>query len=62
MENGNDFQWDLMIGHLRGLEFNNFGLQQIAELSCGAVTETHQHLKLTERLYTPTVMERFAAM
>ena len=34
MENGNDFQWDLMIGHLRGLQFNNFGLHQIAQLSC----------------------------
>ena len=62
MENGNDFQWDLMIGHLRGLQFNNFGLQQIAELSCGAVTETHQQLKLTERLYTPTAGERFDAI
>ena len=62
MENGNDFQWDLMIGHLRGLQFNNFGLHQIAQLSCGPVGETHQHHKLTERLYTPTVMERFAAM
>ena len=62
MENGNDFQWDLMVGQLRGLQFNNFGLHQIAQLSCGDVLETHQHHKLTERLYTPTVMERFAAM
>ena len=62
MENGNDFQWDLMIGHLRGLQFNNFGLQQIAELSCGDVLETHQHHKLTERLYTPTAGERFDAI
>jgi len=37
MENGNDFQWDLMIGQLRGLQFNNFGLHQIAQLSCGDV-------------------------
>ena len=58
----NDFQWDLMIGQLRGLQFNNFGLHQIAQLSCGDVIDTHQHLKLTDRLYTPTVMERFAAM
>ena len=62
MENQNDFQWDLMIGQLRGLQFNNFGLHQIAQLSCGDVIDTHQHLKLTDRLYTPTVMERFAAM
>lgn len=58
----NDFQWDLMVGQLRGIQFNNFGLHQVAKLSCGDVKEEVQHLKLTERLYTPTVMEKFAAM
>jgi hypothetical protein len=63
MENvKNDFQWGLMIGHLRGIQFNNFGLHAIAQLSCGEVTETHQYPLLTNRLYTPTVMEKFAAM
>lgn len=58
----NDFQWDLMIGQLRGIQFNNFGLHQVAQLSCGDVIETKEHLKLTERLYTPTKMEKFAAL
>jgi len=30
--NKNDFQWDLMIGQLRGIQFNNFGLHQVAQL------------------------------
>ena len=58
----NNFQWDLMVGQLRGIQFNNFGLQQVAELSCGPVKDTTEHLKLTQRLYTPTKMERFAAL
>jgi hypothetical protein len=62
MENKNDFQWDLMIAQLRGIQLNNFGLHQIAALSCGDVVEAKQYLKLTERLYTPTVMEKFASL
>lgn len=57
-----DFQWELMVGQLRGIQLNNFGLHQIAQLSCGPVVDTHQHLKLTDRLYTPTAGERFDAI
>lgn len=60
MENVRDsFQWDLMVGQLRGIQLNNFGLHQVAQLSCGPVRDTNQYLKLTERLYTPTAGERF---
>lgn len=62
MEKAGNFQWELMVGQLRGIQFNNFGLHQIAKLSCGDVLEKHQHLKLTERLYTPTAGERFDAI
>ena len=57
-----NFQWELMVGQLRGIQLNNFGLHQIAQLSCGPVVDTHQHLKLTDRLYTPTAGERFDAI
>ena len=60
MENiANNFQWELMVGQLRGIQLNNFGLHQVAQLSCGPVIDSTQHLKLTERLYTPTAGERF---
>jgi hypothetical protein len=62
MEKAGNFQWELMVAQLRGTKFNNFGLHLVAQLSCGDVIAVDQHLKLTERLYTPTVMERFAAM
>lgn len=62
MEKAANFQWELMVGQLSGIQFNNFGLHQIAKLSCGDVLETHQYNKLTERLYTPTAGERFDAM
>jgi hypothetical protein len=32
----------------------------MAELNIGEVTGSKQYLKLTERLYTPTIMEKFA--
>ncbi|MFZ9515483.1 MAG: hypothetical protein ACO29P_09650 [Bacteroidia bacterium] len=50
-----------MIAELKGEKFNNFGLNQLAQTQCGDVKESVQHLKLSNRLYTPTVMERFAA-
>lgn len=55
----NDFQWDLMVGQLRGVQFNNFGLHAVAQLSCGEVKEVQVHDLLTQRLYTPTAGERF---
>jgi hypothetical protein len=60
---GNDFQWDLMVMQLRNeYQLNNFGLHQIAQLSCGDVIESKQHTLLTNRLYVPTATERFATM
>ena len=57
---GNDFQWDLMVAQLRGdIVFNNFGLNQVAKLSCGEVIGVQVHDLLTQRLYTPTAGERF---
>jgi len=50
-----------MLDVLSGEKFSNFGLQKMAEINIGKVTQSKQYLKLTERLYTPTVMERFAA-
>lgn len=61
--NKNDFQWDLMVAQLRGdIQFNEFGLHQVAQLSCGDVKESTKHDLLTQRLYQPTVMERFASL
>jgi hypothetical protein len=57
-----DLFFQLMVAELKGERFNNFGLNQLAQTQCGEVKESVQHLKLTQRLYTPTVMERFAAM
>lgn len=54
------FQWTLMVGYLQGARLENFECHKVAQMSCGEVRESHQHLKLTQRLYTPTAMERFA--
>jgi hypothetical protein len=35
--------------------------QEKAEINIGKVTQSRQYTLLTNRLYTPTVMERFAA-
>jgi hypothetical protein len=56
----NDFQWTLMIGQLKGARFDDFESNKVAQMSCGVVKESRQYLKLSERLYTPTVMEKFA--
>jgi len=61
MQSANDFQWDLMLGHLRGLEFNNFGLHQIAQVSCGQVLSSVTHDLLTQRLHEEDWRERFLA-
>ena len=47
MEN---FKWDLMVGQLRGIQFNNYGLNQLAQLQVGEVKECKEYLKLSERL------------
>ncbi len=61
MQNANDFQWDLMMAHLRGLEFNNFGLHQIAQVSCGPVVGSVTHDLLTQRLHEEDWRDRFLA-
>lgn len=58
-QNANDFQWDLMLGHLRGLEFNNYGLHMIAQSSCGPVVASVTHDLLTQRLHEEDWRERF---
>jgi len=50
-----------MLDILSGEKFSNFGLQKMAEINIGKVTQSRQYTLLTNRLYTPTVMERFAA-
>jgi hypothetical protein len=57
-----DLNWIYMLDVLSGEKFSNFGLQKMAEINIGQVTQTKQYLKLTEKLYIPTVMEKFAAM
>ena len=58
----NDLFFQLMVAELNGERFTNYGLNQLAQTQCGDVKETNQYLKLTQRLYEPTVMERFAAL
>lgn len=55
-----DLNWFYMLDVLQGAKFTNIGLQQMAELNIGEVKDSKQYLKLTERLYTPTIMEKFA--
>jgi hypothetical protein len=57
-----DLNWIYMLDVLSGEKFANLGLQKLAEMQVGEVKSTTQYLKLTERLYTPTVMEKFAAI
>jgi hypothetical protein len=56
-----DLNWMYMLDVLSGEKFSNFGLQKMAEINIGKVTQSRQYTLLTNRLYTPTVMERFAA-
>jgi len=57
-----DLNWVYMLDILAGEKFTNFGLQKLAEMQVGEVKGTNQYLLLTQRLYTPTVMEKFAAI
>lgn len=56
-----DLYWIYMLDVLSGEKFTNIGLQQIAETNIGAIKEIRQYPLLTNRLYTPTMMEKFAA-
>jgi len=59
----NDFyKWAYMTAVLQGAKFDQYALQTVAESMVGEVLEKNQYTKLTDRLYEPTVMERFAAM
>lgn len=64
MENNtmNEINWIYMLDVLSGEKFTNIGLQKLAEIGCGEVIATKQHLLLTTRLYTPMSTERFAAI
>lgn len=57
----NKMFWDMMVFELKGNKFNNLGLNVLAQSQCGEVKESTEYLLLTERLYTPTAMEQFAA-
>lgn len=57
----NEMFWDMMVFELKGNKFNNLGLNVLAQTQVGEVKETKEYLLLTNRLYTPTMMERFAA-
>jgi len=56
-----DLNWVYMLDVLSGAKFSNYGLQCLAELNIGNVKERKVYPLLTNRLYTPTVMEKFAA-
>jgi hypothetical protein len=64
MENNtmNELNWTYMLDVLAGEKFTNIGLEKLAEIGCGEVIATKQHLLLTTRLYTPMSTERFAAI
>ena len=55
-----DLHWIYMLDVLSGAEFSNYGLQCLAELNIGEVKSRKEYLLLTQRLYTPTRMEKFA--
>jgi hypothetical protein len=55
-----DLNWIYMLDVLSGAKFSNHGLQCLAELNCGDVKSRTEYPLLTNRLYTPTAMERFA--
>jgi hypothetical protein len=55
-----DLHWIYMLDVLSGAKFSNHGLQCLAELNIGKVKERKEYPLLTNRLYTPTVMEKFA--
>jgi hypothetical protein len=56
-----DLNWVYMLDVLSGAKFSNHGLQCLAELNIGPVKSRTEYPLLTNRLYTPTMMERFAA-
>lgn len=52
-----------MVNVLNGAQYSNHVCQLIADevvSTIGTRGDSVQHLKLSERLYTPTVMENFA--
>jgi hypothetical protein len=55
-----DLNWLYMLDVLAGAKFSNYGLQCLAELNCGDVKSRTEYPLLTQRLYTPTQMEKFA--
>ena len=55
-----DLNWLYMLDVLAGAKFSNYGLQCLAELNCGDVKSRTEYPLLTQRLYTPTRMEKFA--
>jgi len=56
-----DLNWIYMLDVLSGAKFSNHGLQCLAELNCGDVKSRKEYPLLTQRLYTPTMMEKFDA-
>ena len=61
-----NFSWDLMVFELSGNRLNEFGARTVVEQnlkeSGHTLGESKQYTILSDRLYTPTVMERFAAL
>jgi len=55
-----DLNWLYMLDVLSGAKFSNYGLQCLAELNIGEVKSRKEYPLLTQRLYTPTKMEKFA--
>ena len=55
-----DLQWNLMLEQLKGSEFSNYGLNQLAQLNIGPVINQKQYTILSDRLYIPTKAEKFA--
>lgn len=56
------YKWQYMVAFLRGAQFDQFTLEEVATQLSGPVLETHRHTLLSDRLYEPSSVERFAAI
>lgn len=55
-------KWAYMIAVMQGAKFDQYALQTVAESMVGEVTDKQKYTKLTDRLYEPTSVEKFAHM
>jgi hypothetical protein len=56
--------WEYMVTILSGHKYEPIDADKFARIAVngvGTITDSHQHMKLTNRLYTPTAAELFDA-